>query len=130
MNAVSRIVLDSSAILAVIHREPGADVVLRSMPNAVASTVNIAEVVTRLSDTKMPEDDILSVIGDLRLDAVGFDDAQAFAAGLLRRVTRHIGLSLGDRACLALADRMGLPVLTADRPWAQLDIGVEVRLIR
>ena len=127
---MTRSVLDSSAILAVIHREPGSEIVLQSIPNAIASTVNIAEVVTRLSDAKMPEDGVRSAIGDLSLEVVGFDDLQAYATGFLRRATRHIGLSFGDRACLALAEHMGLPVLTADRPWAELDIGVEVRLIR
>lgn len=123
-------VFDASAILALLHRESGADVVGRALPGAVASAVNIAEVATRLSDTRMPDDSIRLTIDSLRLRVVPFDGRQAYEAGVLRRTTRHVGLSLGDRACLALAAAMRLPALTADRAWADLDIGVEVQLIR
>lgn len=123
-------VFDSSAILALIHRETGADIVGQALPNAVASAVNIAEVVTRLSDRSMPDEGIRKTIDSLRLRVVPFDGGQAYKAGALRRATRHAGLSLGDRACLALAAALGLPALTADRAWAELDIGVEIQLIR
>ena len=127
---MSRTVLDASAILALIHREPGADVVVEALPNAAVSTVNLAEVVARLSDRKIPDDAIRVTMAALGLVIIEFDEQQAFAAGALRRATRHVGLSLGDWACLALAMRLHAPAVTADRSWATLGIGVEVRLIR
>ena len=78
----------------------------------------------------MPDDSIRSTIDGLRLRIVPFDEGHAYKAGSLRHSTRHVGLSLGDRACLVLAAAMSLPALTADRAWADLDIGVEVQLIR
>ena len=59
-----------------------------------------------------------------------FDEALGLRAGALRLATRHLGLSLGDRACLALAEREQLPILTGDGAWALLDIGLDIRLIR
>lgn len=123
-------VLDSSAILALLHNETGAEVVGKALPDAVVSAVNVAEVTTRLSDRSMSDGNIRIAIDGLSLRIVPFDEAQAYEAGTLRRTTRHAGLSLGDRACLALAARLRLPALTADRVWAELDIGVEVQLIR
>jgi PIN domain nuclease of toxin-antitoxin system len=123
-------VLDSSAILAVLNREPGADLVVQELPEAVVSTVNVAEVATRLYDYGMPDDEVRSVIADLDLDTVSYDGDQAFVSAMLRPATRVVGLSLGDRACLGLARIRSLPALTADAVWSGLDIGVEIRLIR
>ena len=69
-------------------------------------------------------------VARLNLRVVAFDEPQARAAARLRFLTRHIGLSLGDRACLALGDRLGCPVVTADRVWASLDVGVAIVVIR
>lgn len=74
--------------------------------------------------------EVRDILGGLHLSIVPFDDELAYDCAGLRPVTKHLGLSLGDRACLALAKREVLPVLTADRVWSELDIGVEVRLIR
>lgn len=123
-------VLDASAILAMVHREPGAEVVAEELPRAIVSAVNIAEVAARMSDDGVPDGDIQTTMRKMDMDVVAFDNALALASGNLRRLTRHVGLSLGDRACLALAHARSLPVLTADRVWAELKIGVEVRLIR
>ncbi|MCZ6859743.1 MAG: type II toxin-antitoxin system VapC family toxin [Alphaproteobacteria bacterium] len=123
-------VLDASAILAMVHREPGAEVVAEELPRAIVSAVNIAEVAARMSDDGVPDGDIQTTMSNMDMDVVAFDNALALACGNLRRLTRHVGLSLGDRACLALAYARSLPVLTADRVWAELNIGVEVRLIR
>jgi len=127
---VTDIVLDASAILAMVHREPGAEVVAQELPRAIVSAVNIAEVASRMSDDDVPDSDIQTTMHSMGVDIVTFDNAMALESGILRRLTRHVGLSLGDRACLALALARSLPVLTADRVWADLRIGIEVRLIR
>lgn len=124
------VVWDASALLALMNDEPGAITVRETLTEAVISAVNLAEVVSKLVDRGMPEAQILSDLEELDLSDVPFDLQQAYATGLLRAATRSRGLSLGDRACLSLAQRLGFPVLTADRAWTELDLGVEVRLAR
>ena len=92
--------------------------------------MNLVEVVQKLVDRKVDDRAIRATVDGLGLNSEPFDAEQALQAGLLRRITRSKGLSLGDRACLALGKRLGLPVYTADRVWAELDLGVEVVLIR
>ncbi|MFA7262420.1 MAG: type II toxin-antitoxin system VapC family toxin [Caulobacter sp.] len=123
-------VLDASAVLAVVLTEPGGDIVRPLMADSLLSAVNLAEVTTRLLDLGFPSARIDSRLARLRFTVVPFDEGLALSAGLLRAQTRHLGLSVGDRACLALAQREQLPALTADRSWAKLDVGVEVVLIR
>jgi ribonuclease VapC len=125
------IVVDASALLALLRREPGAGQVEAQAAEAVVSAVNLSEVWSRLLDY-VPSDveRCRAVLDRLRLRIIPFDETAALAAARLRPITKAYGLSLGDRACLALALARGLPVLTADRQWADLDIGVEVRLIR
>ena len=122
--------LDALALLALLGDEPGAESVIAALPRAIISTVNLAEVVGRLADHGMPEPTIREVILGLGLDIRPFDEEPAWTAGRLRPTTRAAGLSLGDRACLATAKALSLPVLTADRAWARLEVGIEVRLIR
>lgn len=124
------IVFDSSAVLALLHREPGAEVADKYVGNAMISAVNLGEVGARLVEHGMPDIEIRTVVDAVGLDVVPFDEDQAFVSAFLRQVTRSKGLSLGDRACLALAKSRGLPTLTADRVWAELKIGIEIRLIR
>jgi PIN domain nuclease of toxin-antitoxin system len=124
------VVFDSSAVLALLHREPGAEIVLEHAGNAIISAVNLGELGARLVDRGMPESEIREVVDAVGLNVVPFDEDQAFVSAFLRRTTRARGLSLGDRACLALAKSRGLPALTADRIWAELEIGIEIRLIR
>ncbi len=123
-------VLDSSALLAFIHGEPGAEVVARVIGDALVSSVNLAEVVTKLVTRGGSLDSARVVLGVAIVDVVDFTRPLAEEAGGLVLRTRLKGLSLGDRACLALAQREGVPAFTADRAWASLDIGVEIRLIR
>ena len=123
-------ILDASAILAYLKAEPGGDAVKAYLPGATASAVNMAEVGTRLVDRGMSEHDMRTTIGNLGLNVVPFDQDTAYTAAALRARTRQAGLSLGDRACLALGIARKLPVLTADRSWAGLDLGIEIRLIR
>ena len=125
------IVLDASAILAFLQREKGADIVEGLLADAAVSANNLAEVVAKLVDHGVPIDDIEQIIAafDFSIIDVGKDDA--IANGLLRAATREAGLSLGDRSCLALAQRLALPVLTTDRAWGRLpSLTVEVRLLR
>ena len=122
------VVLDATALLALMNDEPGAINVKDALPEAVISAVNLAEVVGKLVDGGLPEAHIFNVLRELDLSDVPFDVRQAYAAGLLRAATRSRGLSLGDRACLSLAVQLASPVITLDRAWAELDLGVEVLL--
>ncbi|HLZ75677.1 type II toxin-antitoxin system VapC family toxin [Phenylobacterium sp.] len=122
-------VLDASAVLALIQGEPGGAAVEARLDRAKLSAVNLAEVAQRLND-QWPDDMVATVLAKLPCEVVDFNAALALRAGLLRRLTRAKGLSLGDRACLALAERESAAVLTGDRAWAELDLGVEVVLIR
>jgi ribonuclease VapC len=126
----NRSVLDASALLALLNAEDGSAVVQDLLPDAIISTVNLAEVVTRLSNLDMPEPKIRDALGVLGLEIIPFDEDQAFQAGLLSTYTRYLGLSLGDRACLSLALTRHAIAVTADRTWKKLDVGVEIRLIR
>lgn len=125
------IVLDASAVIAVLLEEPGARQVEDVLDDALISTVNLAEVVARFAGQR-PTDIVRATVDALALVTIAPDDATAFDAGLLRLVTASAGLSLGDRFCLALARRLSAPVLTADRAWLEVArrTGVEVRLIR
>jgi ribonuclease VapC len=127
---MSSVVLDSSALLAFIHGEVGGEVVADFVGDAVMSSVNHAEVVTKLVERTGSLDTARAALGMATVDIIEFDTAQAEETGALVTHTRSRGLSLGDRACLALAAREAAPVLTADRIWATLKLDVEVRLIR
>ena len=127
---VTEAVLDASALLALLNSEPGAARVAAALPGAAMSSVNLSEVVAELADVGMPDDAIRSALESLSLEIVSFDSEQAFQSGALRPQTRALGLSLADRACLALAMRLDVPALTTDRAWLDLGIGPEVRLLR
>jgi PIN domain nuclease of toxin-antitoxin system len=122
--------LDASAVLAYLRNETGADRVMASLGMARMSSVNIVEVVQKLVEDGHADENVRGALRDLPCNVATFDEQLAVEAGFLRRTTRHLGLSLGDRACLALACRESLPVLTTDRAWAELDLGIEVVLIR
>jgi ribonuclease VapC len=125
------VVLDSSAVLAALRKEAGADIVRDLLSEARVSAVNLAEIVgvlTRGNDA----DRVTEIIVEVGLNVSPADDAMAIDAGLLSSLTASAGLSLGDRFCLALARHLRLPVVTADRAWLQVAdaVAVEVRLIR
>ena len=124
------VVLDASALLAVLRAEPGAGRVEPHLEGAAIGAVNLSEVVAKLDEDGVPEAEIHRAIGRLELDVHAFDAAQAYAAGIVRRKTRAQGLSFGDRACLALALQLGAAALTADRSWASIELGVTIELIR
>lgn len=126
---MSEAVLDSSALLALLFAEPGADRVAAALPGAFLSTVNLAEVVAKLTERGMPAAEASEAVRALGATVVDFDHDQAVAAGALRGETRGAGLSLGDRACLALSRLRGATALTGDRAWAAVK-GFDVSLIR
>lgn len=123
-------VLDASAILALLNAESGWERVAEALPTSLISAVNLSEIVAKLADHGVPEAEIRSLLAGLGLEVVPFDHEAALAAGELRRIVGGKKLSLGDRACLALARSRGSAALTADRYWARLAADVEVLLIR
>lgn len=128
---MSSVVLDASALLALVYNEPGADRVQQAIAEgALISSVNLSEVVAKLSEEGLPADVIQAILDEINLETVAFDIQLAYLTGLLRPVTKEFGLSLGDRSCLVLAKERDLPVLTADRAWADLALGIDVRPIR
>jgi PIN domain nuclease of toxin-antitoxin system len=123
-------VADASAILALLKQEPFGKLDPRRLFGATISAVNLSEVLERLCSGGLGAADADKAIAELNLRVADFDEAQARVAAYLRPRTRQAGLSLGDRACLALAISLGCPVITADRVWASLDVGVEIVVIR
>jgi ribonuclease VapC len=127
---VNKVVLDSSAILAAIGREPGADKVMSLRPVAAASTVNLAEVQGKLIERGFPPQQAWEAGRSFVEEIFSFDSVQAKVAGALITIARPLGLSLGDRACLALALVLGVPAYTSDREWEKLSLPIPVHLIR
>ena len=126
-----RYVLDASAVLALLHHEPGNDIVAQAIIDGAAiSTVNLSEVASKLNDLRIPEELIQEAIDVLKLTIVDFNAELAYKVGALRPLTRHVGLSLGDRACLALAQQLNLPALTTDKVWEGLSLNITVQVIR
>ena len=123
-------VFDSSAVLAVAFEEEGAEAAVRWLSDGIISAVNASEVVARIVDLGASGEEARASLLGFGLEIRPFDAALAVAAGLLRTATRGQGRSLGDRACMVLAIREQARVVTADRAWAGLDLGVEVELIR
>lgn len=126
---MTEVVLDASAVLALLLKESGHEQVDRIIAGALISVVNESEVVSRLMALGEGEGKVIGVVNALPYRVVELDRHLARRAGVLREVTRSQGLSLADRCCLALAEREGLPALTADRCWAELDIGIRVQML-
>jgi len=126
---VSETALDASAVLAVLQEEPGGEEVAALLPSAVIGAVNAAEVVGKLVEAGMPAADARAAVAALGFDVVPFDHDLAEATGALRTATAAFGLSLGDRACLALAKRLDAEAVTTDAAWADVRVGVRVRVI-
>ncbi len=128
--AVIVAVLDASAVLAAYFDEPGADRVRAALPGALLSSVNYTEVIGKCLDRGETLGAALRKLAAMGLEVVAHDAQLARRAGELRPLTKRLGMSLADRACLALAERERLPALTADRSWKSLSLDIEVRLIR
>ncbi len=126
------VVLDASAVLALLFEEPGAEVVRAQLRTGVIGAANLAEVLAKLSDHGLPGTEAVRAVAILGLEVAPMTEAQARQSAELRPMTRAVGLSLGDRACLALAAELDAPVLTADRSWDAVAgaAGVSVQVIR
>ena len=126
------LVLDASAVLAYLQQEEGSHQVekILSEGEAIISAANYAEVVTKLIDIKMTETEIKIVLENLEMMIKTVDESQAWFTGLLRNKTKKYGLSLGDRACIALAESLNFPILTADKQWNKVDLSIKVIQLR
>ena len=123
-------VLDASALLVYLQREPGYATVQKALTDgAVISTVNVAEVYAKIVQRALPLEDIAANLAALGLSVIPFTEVDARGSAVIYPRTRRLGLSLGDRACLALGARLSLPVLSADRSWKGIS-GVQVDLVR
>lgn len=127
---MSEYVLDASSILALLNQETGYERVSQIISDSVISTVNLSEVIAKLTEVNIPDKEVSLVLSYLKLEVIPFDEVLALSCGKLRPLTRHLGLSLGDRACLALAQHLNCTAVTADKAWTQLNIGISVELIR
>lgn len=125
-----RVVLDASAVLAMMFGEPGGEAVPPLLPDCAMSTVNLAEVVTGLINHGGDPWGAAETAARLPVDLVALDREVALAAGRLRADTLRYGLSLGDRVCLGLAGKLQLPAVTCDTMWRSLEIGIEIRVLR
>jgi ribonuclease VapC len=128
---VNRVVLDASAVMTVINNEPGADKLTpQILSKALTSTVNLAEVHGKLIHRGFSPNDAWVAANGTIHEAVAFTPEHAKTAGDLVIQTRALGLSLGDRACLALAIALQAAIYTADRSWKNLNVGVRIHVIR
>jgi ribonuclease VapC len=128
---VNRVVLDASVVLALLNNEPGSDKLTPELlSDATCSTVNLAEVQTKLvNEGGAPNEAWEDAVSPIR-EAAPFTEEHARIAGSLVAQTRALGLSLGDRACLALGLVLKAPVYTADKSWKKLKVGVRIHVIR
>jgi len=124
------VVLDSSAILAMVLDEPGHIAVRRALAGSLISAVNLSEVYTKVVEKRLDVDAIQLAMSASPIQVVPFNDLHALLAGKLREQTRAYGLSLGDRACLATAILEKRAVMTTDKAWRNLNLDVEIIVIR
>lgn len=130
---MNRVVLDSSALLAILHGEPGAEMFTQKsglLENSTMSTVNVAEAYGKLVGVGIAPEDAWEAVTAPIPEIMGFDQEQAKIAGGLIPQTRSLGLSLGDRACVALGVALKAPVYTADRAWKGLRLKIAIHVIR
>jgi PIN domain nuclease of toxin-antitoxin system len=127
---MTKIVFDSSAILALLKMESGHEIVSKNLEQAIVSSVNFCEVVSFLSKKTQKQDEMIKFLTETFDCIEDFNIEQAKIAGSFISITKDYGLSLGDRACLALAKYQNIPVLTADKAWGKLNLGIKIKLIR
>lgn len=125
-------VLDASAVLAFLNQETGADKVEQAllMPATCMSSVQFAEITAKLVSAGVPVAKIQEIMAELAIPIIGLDEKIAFESALLMPLAKPLGLSLGDRVCLATSSAVGLPALTADKVWLQINTSIGIELIR
>ncbi len=128
---MTSVVLDASAVLALVRNEPGADKVVPHIGQAAMSAVNLQEVIKELLLSGLAEPTVRELLDELRLDVRPHDTSAAYMAAALHAQTKEFGRDLGDRSCLALAMQLGVPALTADREWKMVKVkGLKVDHLR
>lgn len=127
---MSKYVLDASAVLALLNQEKGQERVEGVLNESVMSAVNFCEVMGKLIDAGLSEDDARDSLELLNIEVINFDKDMARVAAALRARTRKLGLSLGDRSCLASGLARRNTIVTAEKVWAKLKIGVTIEIIR
>ena len=128
---MNRVVLDASAILAILSEERGCErLTPEILQDAVASTVNLAEVQAKLVSRGWTPEEAWEDTTSMVREGVAFSEELAKLTGTLVRTTRSLGLSLRDRACLALGVSLGVPIYTADKTWSKLKLGIPIHVIR
>ncbi len=127
---MKRVVMDASALIAFLRVEPGAEVAVKYMLRASMSAVNLSEVLETCVHKELAVNKVLALLKNWRIEIVPFDTEQATIAAEIKWQTGESTLSLAERACLALARSRGIPVLTSNREWSKLDLGIEVIQIR
>ena len=131
MRTKNKILLDASAILALIQGEPGYLILEDVIAHSICSSVNISEVVSVLTRTGVPQDKIEDIIKNCIPEIIPFSVSEAMLAGTLIDKTKSYGLSLGDRACIATAILHKIPVYTTDQIWKKLDLpNLQVIVVR
>ena len=126
----NRIVLDASALLCLLNDEPGADRVAGVLTRSLIGATNLAEVVSKLRERGLSLDEVKEALGGLHLDVRPLTPGQAMLIGDLRPATRPLGLSLGDRACLALAIELDAEIYTTDAALTKADVAITATNIR
>jgi PIN domain nuclease of toxin-antitoxin system len=127
---MEKVALDASALIALIYQEKGHDIVEKYLSSAEISTVNFSEVAAYLIKKGIPSKEATALLQDLSLTVIDFNQTQSLQAGQLILTTSAKGLSLGDRACIAMAHERKRAALTADKAWSTLDLNIKVILIR
>ena len=125
-----RYVLDASAVIALLLAEPGSELVADAIKDGVISSVNLTEALAKLQERGMSIAAASYTLRIFQLQVEPFDEKMAYSAATLRAPTKQYGLSMGDRACLAVAQHLAYPVMTADKIWSKLDLGLEIKVIR
>lgn len=127
-------VLDASAVIAFLQGEPGHELVQQALQSepCVVTAANQAEIIAKSLDRGVGSQNIQTILAELAYAVIDIKAEDGVQAGLMRDRTRKLGLSLGDRLCLAVAQRLKAPVLTADRPWLSMakPLGLDIRCVR
>jgi ribonuclease VapC len=123
-------VLDASAILCLFFKEKGADTVETLLEKSIMSAVNLAEAVSKLHERNVAQEKINMILANFSVPIIAFDQQQSIATAALRNATRSSGLSLGDRACLALAASRNATAVTTDKAWSNFETIARVLVVR